>query len=627
MESDAVVEMSLLVNYVEPVHFKGFAHAESRNKCYEMSSFSEGNATIVLKDYPKDFLQYNKRQNSRIYPKGSRVASDNYNPQMFWNVGCQMVALNYQVLDVPMMLNLGFFEYNGKSGYILKHDLMRRKDRAFDIFSESSFEGIITNTLTIKILFGMFLTDRRCGVYVEVDMYGMPADCIRKRFRTKTCFQSPNSFNHQFDDDTFEFKKIVYPNMASLRISVYDDSNKLIGHRVLKVENIENGYRFVKLRNESYQPLSLSTLFVHVITTDYVPSTFSDIADALSDPTAFMSQIEKRNVQLKLLEEENFSANQTNQLNKNSNSVVVATNNETSQSSTKNVSKDEFVNDFTSFEPSPAKLERKLTITSEILESKKSIVYNINLSIGKIKTVVDLAKEKAMLVCAANLYKSYETLIKNQMKNKNSSLNVVLKKFKKETQINKNDSELNSKELESYKIEAKKILDEQIIHIKNSIAIYHKEMITLHEKDKIIFMNQFEKNYSKITDSVKQQQDNLNKEEIKRLKKTIQSKEDLARLIREHADRFISNTVKERQKLCDKYDQQKEIYDKNFATLFNQITLMRNVLDNFVKKTQEECCHSIDQMLLAEFTVFKPGWIPFVIATNAYELENTNDST
>lgn len=33
---------------------------------------------------------------SRIYPKGGRVDSSNYMPQIFWNAGCQMVSLNYQ---------------------------------------------------------------------------------------------------------------------------------------------------------------------------------------------------------------------------------------------------------------------------------------------------------------------------------------------------------------------------------------------------------------------------------------------------------------------------------------------------------------------------------------------------
>lgn len=42
--------------------------------------------------------RYNKKQLSRIYPKGTRVDSSNYMPQLFWNAGCQMVALNFQSL-------------------------------------------------------------------------------------------------------------------------------------------------------------------------------------------------------------------------------------------------------------------------------------------------------------------------------------------------------------------------------------------------------------------------------------------------------------------------------------------------------------------------------------------------
>lgn len=41
---------------------------------------------------------YNKRQMSRVYPKGTRMDSSNYMPQMFWNAGCQMVALNFQTM-------------------------------------------------------------------------------------------------------------------------------------------------------------------------------------------------------------------------------------------------------------------------------------------------------------------------------------------------------------------------------------------------------------------------------------------------------------------------------------------------------------------------------------------------
>ncbi|KAG7235208.1 hypothetical protein INR49_003085 [Caranx melampygus] len=77
-------------------------------------------------------LRYNKSQLSRIYPKGTRVDSSNFMPQLFWNAGCQLVALNYQTIDLSMQLNLFMFEYNGRSGYRLKPEFMRRPDKHFD---------------------------------------------------------------------------------------------------------------------------------------------------------------------------------------------------------------------------------------------------------------------------------------------------------------------------------------------------------------------------------------------------------------------------------------------------------------------------------------------------------------
>lgn len=58
------------------------------------------------------------------------------------------------ILDLGMQLNLGIFEYNGGSGYILKPDFMRRKDRHFDPFAESTVDGIIANTVSIRVRMG-----------------------------------------------------------------------------------------------------------------------------------------------------------------------------------------------------------------------------------------------------------------------------------------------------------------------------------------------------------------------------------------------------------------------------------------------------------------------------------------
>ena len=63
-----------------------------------MSSFVETMGLNLLKEQPTEFVNYNKRQLSRIYPKGTRVDSSNFLPHQFWNAGCQLVALNYQTL-------------------------------------------------------------------------------------------------------------------------------------------------------------------------------------------------------------------------------------------------------------------------------------------------------------------------------------------------------------------------------------------------------------------------------------------------------------------------------------------------------------------------------------------------
>ena len=97
-QAEATDAMSALVNYIVPTRFRSFALALERNRAFEMSSFPEEKAQKLIVEQGRDFLLYNQRQLSRIYPRGTRVESSNYNPYVFWQVGCQMVALNYQTL-------------------------------------------------------------------------------------------------------------------------------------------------------------------------------------------------------------------------------------------------------------------------------------------------------------------------------------------------------------------------------------------------------------------------------------------------------------------------------------------------------------------------------------------------
>ncbi|XP_030622772.1 1-phosphatidylinositol 4,5-bisphosphate phosphodiesterase beta-1 [Chanos chanos] len=298
-EAFATEEMSTLVNYIQPTKFNSFEASKRSNRSYQMSSFVETKALEHLTKTPVEFVEYNKLQLSRIYPKGTRVDSSNYMPQVFWNAGCQLVALNFQTIDLSMQLNLGMYEYNGKSGYRLKPEFMRRPDKHFDPFTESTVDGIVANTLSVKIISGQFLTDKKVGVYVEIDMFGLPVDTRRKAFKTKT--SQSNAINPVWDEEPIVFKKVVLPTLASMRIAVFEEGGKFIGHRIIPVSAIRPGYRYIGLRNEKNQSLILPALFVYIEVKDYVPDTFADVIEALSNPIRYVNLMEQRSKQLAAL--------------------------------------------------------------------------------------------------------------------------------------------------------------------------------------------------------------------------------------------------------------------------------------------------------------------------------------
>ncbi|XP_022826646.1 1-phosphatidylinositol 4,5-bisphosphate phosphodiesterase isoform X2 [Spodoptera litura] len=291
--------LSSMVNYAQPIKFQGFEEADKKNIYHNMSSFAETTGMNYLKTQAIDFVNYNKRQMSRIYPKGTRADSSNYMPQVFWNAGCQMVSLNFQTSDLPMQLNQGKFEYNGNCGYLLKPDFMRRADRSFDPFADAPVDGVIAAQCSVQVIAGQFLSDKKIGTYVEVDMYGLPSDTIRKEFRTRMV--PANGLNPVYNEEPFLFRKVVLPDLAVLRFGVYDENSKLLGQRILPLDGLQAGYRHISLRTEANFPMSLPMLFCNIELKIYVPDGFEDFMAALSDPRAFMGAAKERNDKVKQL--------------------------------------------------------------------------------------------------------------------------------------------------------------------------------------------------------------------------------------------------------------------------------------------------------------------------------------
>ena len=115
-----------------------------------MSSFPESKVEKWLNAQNCRFLlNYNETQFTRVYPKGGRIDSSNYDPMKMWLCGIQLAALNYQTPDRSMQLNAAKFRQNGRSGYVLRSDLMF--DNNFNPYDRTTLKGVEPLTLTIKV--------------------------------------------------------------------------------------------------------------------------------------------------------------------------------------------------------------------------------------------------------------------------------------------------------------------------------------------------------------------------------------------------------------------------------------------------------------------------------------------
>lgn len=84
-----------LLVYTVGVKYRGINKKEEYAPEH-MFSLSENSANKMLRFNMWDMIKHTKLHLVRIYPKGTRVSSTNYEPHKFWASGAQLVALNWQ---------------------------------------------------------------------------------------------------------------------------------------------------------------------------------------------------------------------------------------------------------------------------------------------------------------------------------------------------------------------------------------------------------------------------------------------------------------------------------------------------------------------------------------------------
>ncbi|NWU89911.1 PLCZ1 phosphodiesterase, partial [Upupa epops] len=235
--------LSDLVIYTKSEKFVSFEHSLANQKCYENNSIGEARARKFVKHSAKDFVSHTSRFITRIYPKGTRTTSSNYNPQEFWNVGCQMVALNFQTPGLQMELHNGKFLDNGGCGYILKPQFLRNPNSTFTPYSVGRYSNPMS--LSIKLISGHQLPPstlsktNKADPLVQIEIYGVPEDQAKK----KSGVVKSNALSPRWDE-TFFFS-IQVPELALIRFCVEDEislvANEFLGQYTLPLLCLSKG--------------------------------------------------------------------------------------------------------------------------------------------------------------------------------------------------------------------------------------------------------------------------------------------------------------------------------------------------------------------------------------------------
>ncbi|CAL9163621.1 unnamed protein product [Musa hybrid cultivar] len=236
-------------------------------------SLSEQELVKAAATHGADLLRFTQKNLLRIYPKGTRFNSSNYNPFIGWIHGAQMVAFNMQGYGRSLWLMHGFYKANGGCGYIKKPDFLVKAGPNNEVFDPKAVLPV-KKTLKVKIYMGdgwrMDFSQTHFDAYSPPDFYtrvgiaGVPADTVMKKTKTIEDNWTP------VWDEEFTFPLTV-PELALLRIEVheYDMSEKddFGGQTCIPVSELRPGIRAVPLfdhKGNKFNSVKLLMRFVFV---------------------------------------------------------------------------------------------------------------------------------------------------------------------------------------------------------------------------------------------------------------------------------------------------------------------------------------------------------------------------
>ncbi|KAL7184301.1 hypothetical protein ACSBR2_026453 [Camellia fascicularis] len=231
-------------------------------------SLSETALEKAAESYGTDLVRFTQKKFLRVYPKGTRVTSSNFNPLTAWMHGAQMVAFNLQGYGKSLCLVHGMFRSNGECGYVKKPDFLMMNGPNNEVFNPKT-ALLVKKTLKVRVYMGYgwhldfslthFDSYSPPDFYTKVYIVGVPADEAKKKTKVIDDDWTP------VWDEEFTFPLTV-PELALLRIEVreHDRSEKddFGGQTCLPVSELRPGIRAVPLYEKNGEKLKSSKLLM-----------------------------------------------------------------------------------------------------------------------------------------------------------------------------------------------------------------------------------------------------------------------------------------------------------------------------------------------------------------------------
>ncbi|PUZ41540.1 hypothetical protein GQ55_9G513700 [Panicum hallii var. hallii] len=221
------------------------------DKVRRLSLSEQELAKVAARNAP-NIVSFTHRNMLRIYPKGTRFNSSNYNPFLGWVHGAQMVAFNMQGHGRALWLMYGFYKANGGCGYVKKPDFLMQTCPDGKVFDPKA-DLPVKATLKVKIYMGEgwhkdfkqthFDSYSPPDFYAKVGIAGVPLDSVMRKTKAVEDNWVP------VWEEEFAFPLTV-PEIAVLRVEVHEQDvseDDFGGQTALPVEELRPGIRAVSL--------------------------------------------------------------------------------------------------------------------------------------------------------------------------------------------------------------------------------------------------------------------------------------------------------------------------------------------------------------------------------------------